>query len=1142
MKKKLSSFHSQQFRWLSFVLVLSLLFGISSYAMAAPQSKRVSIREEKTTLKKADYVPGEIIVVYKKDADSGTQKSGGNYSAMRNKKNSSKPKGKEIGVDTETRMITVNAGEEEAQIEEYLQDPDVLYAQPNYQYQCLDIVPNDPLYAANQQNFMRLIQAEKGWEISKGNASVIIAVIDTGITLNHEDLEGVFVNQANTIESTISHDDASVKDEHGHGTRMAGIIAAQMDNNKGITGIAPDCRIMPIKAGRFGFESDDVCRAIRYAVDNGAAVINMSIGGYYFDQMLLDACNYAEENGVIVVAAAGNADFSTGDKTRYEYPASNPSVIAVSGVDENGNTANYTYNASVKVAAPAKQVYSTHTTGSYVSASGTSLATPMVAAVCGLIISNNPGITTDQVKQILYSTAQDKGASGYDVVYGYGILNMFGALSQTPESTDAFEPNNVNKLATPILTRSSTAAKLSYGDDIDVYRFSVDTKSELTVSISTPINIITTVPCVAPAGGGVPTDLYTLQQNKSNLLKTIQSGTSPSKTTYTLEPGTYYISITAAKRGEFSDKEYQLVLSNPADRTELEMRTQLVEVEKYNITINSEPAEDEVFSGKQSFSYFGEKKFYDSPTPEGIYQTSSFQIKSANGQMPQDWNNSNTNRDIGWYYGNSEDLNLDSITEEIGAWTDIINIANNTRIVPGGTIAIIDPTTNNTLAAYADVDINGNSILDIDEVAYTQFIAANKIVSDPVEKLKEITYEYSDNNGIRVTTEVHNYERIIETTYNLSVLKTVGTIRPVEFVAVDNISNVPDTTVTGTPLVLSGAVTPANATNQIISWSVKNAGTTQATISDNVLFTSAAGIATITATVANGLTKSTPYEKDFTIEATEPAIIVEPVVLTGINITNLPEQTTYTVGDALNLNGLVVTATYSDDSNETITNYSTNPVNGTALNNAGAVPVTVQFEGKTTSFNISVSPASLTVSMAATPTIVETLAAYISIAVSGEWLVGKEATAWLEAGDELLYPTPITQGQAHMYISNAPEAGIYEILVKTTDGLAQGSCFITVTSFNSDIWTLNYSLTPETFITLVFNETISAKDGKFDKEVSVNGKSISCTLDSNNKTLTTNMKYENLTTGKNTFSVAGVKLPNLFPSYSFTFSIDINKT
>ena len=277
-----------------------------------------------------------------------------------------------------------------------------------------------------------------------------------------------------------------------------------------------------------------------------------------------------------------------------------------------------------------------------------------------------------------------------------------------------------------------------------------------------------------------------------------------------------------------------------------------------------------------------------------------------------------------------------------------------------------------------------------------------------------------------------------------------------------------------------------------------------------------------------------------------PALILESIV-----ISNLPAKTDYLVGESLDLTGIILTAIYNDDSEEVLKDFSTNPSDGTILSNAGAQNITVIYTKngivKTVDFIITVSlpepepkPDVLSVSVT-TPTVVETLAAYLNIIVAGENLDRNNLTAYLKVGEELLYTTPIINGKGRMFIEAAPEAGKYEIVVIDNDRTAEGSFLLDVTEYDTDIWTMNIMVNDEGYVVLMFNEAISAKDGTFNRKLNLNNKTITCVLSDDSKSLITDTKADNLDEGANTFTVTGVKYPRLFPSYSFTFTAQIDK-
>ncbi|RXZ77145.1 peptidase S8 [Paenibacillaceae bacterium] len=287
------------------------------------------------------------------------------------------------------------------------------------------IIPNDALYSDYQWN-LSSIETERGWNVSKGSGDVIVAVLDTGVQLDHPDLQGKTVEGINIVNKTAPPDD-----DVGHGTHVAGIISATVNNGEGVAGLSWFNNIMPVKVldDSGAGTTYSVAEGIIWATDNGAKVINLSLGNYASAQFLHDAIRYAYDNDVVIVAASGN------DNTeRPGYPAAYPEVFAVAATDANGRRASFSnYGDYIDVAAPGASIASTYPGGQYAALSGTSMASPHVSALAALLRSANPALTNTEVMDIMRSTAMDLGTRGKDIYYGYGQIDVVRALEAAAE-------------------------------------------------------------------------------------------------------------------------------------------------------------------------------------------------------------------------------------------------------------------------------------------------------------------------------------------------------------------------------------------------------------------------------------------------------------------------------------------------------------------------------------------------------------------------------------------------------------------------------------------------------------------------------------------------------------------------------------
>lgn len=257
---------------------------------------------------------------------------------------------------------------------------------------------------------------------------VRIAVLDTGVDLDHPDLAGKLEPGATFVDGTSSADD-----DQGHGTEIAGVMAAATDNHTGIAGICPAGRLIPVKVADAGGHTDDdqgdvkVAAGLRWAVDHGADVINMSLGVLPTPAMR-DAVDYAHAHDVLVVAAVGNS----GDAPNpWPAPANLPHVLAVGATDRDGNRAAYSSTGPHDlVMAPGDGVPTTARGGGYGQGGYTSIASPQVAGVAALVRALRPDLTADEVRAVLERSATPlPGQPRWSPTSGYGLVDATAAVA-----------------------------------------------------------------------------------------------------------------------------------------------------------------------------------------------------------------------------------------------------------------------------------------------------------------------------------------------------------------------------------------------------------------------------------------------------------------------------------------------------------------------------------------------------------------------------------------------------------------------------------------------------------------------------------------------------------------------------------------
>jgi hypothetical protein len=281
----------------------------------------------------------------------------------------------------------------------------------------------DPLL--DQQWGLTAIGAPSVWSVTRG-AGITVAVIDSG-SGPHPDLDAN-LDAGRTMFGSIDSVGVLDIDNAGHGSHVAGIIAAVANNAIGGSGVAPQSRILPIRVldAQGSGDSKDVSKAVRFAVDSGTKVINLSLGGATESTSLTAAIQYAVDRNVLVVAAAGNGAADSPPK----WPAASDLALAVTAVDRNNSVTSFDQRGDyIDLAAPGASILST-ASNDYKIQSGTSMAAAFVTGAAALLFAAQPSITAAQVRDVLQRTATDIGVPGRDTTFGYGLINLVAAFAE----------------------------------------------------------------------------------------------------------------------------------------------------------------------------------------------------------------------------------------------------------------------------------------------------------------------------------------------------------------------------------------------------------------------------------------------------------------------------------------------------------------------------------------------------------------------------------------------------------------------------------------------------------------------------------------------------------------------------------------
>jgi subtilisin family serine protease len=353
-----------------------------------------------------EYVPGQLVVGLEEDATKTEVKTAVDDAGA--------TVDQSIGA-IDTKVLEVPTGQVEEAIDSLEKSPAIEYVEREVVLEATDTVPNDTLW--QDQWGPRRVRAQRAWDATRGSSSVVVAVVDTGVAYGHPDLQGLFVPGYDFLNN-----DADPRDDHGHGTAVAGVIAARTQNHEGQAGMCWKCSVMPVKVlDRNGSgPSSTIAAGIVWAVGHGARVINLSLGGPGTTQALQDAVAFAASHDVIVVAAAGNS----GSSTRF-YPAAYAGALSVAATTSSDNLYNWSNRGRdwVQVAAPGCNVAPLRG-GGYGNFCGTSSATPIVSGIVALALSLDPGLGKDSLEQALRKTAR-QGIGGVE----YGRVNAIYTLA-----------------------------------------------------------------------------------------------------------------------------------------------------------------------------------------------------------------------------------------------------------------------------------------------------------------------------------------------------------------------------------------------------------------------------------------------------------------------------------------------------------------------------------------------------------------------------------------------------------------------------------------------------------------------------------------------------------------------------------------
>lgn len=431
----------------------------------------------------------------------------------------------------------------EEKLDELRQSDAVLFAEPDYIVDS-SFTPSETLL--HNQWYLKQVNMPAAWEIHEGSADTTIAVLDTGVNAQHPALKSRVLPGYDFVNN-----DKNPLDDHGHGTHVAGIAAA--NTTEKMTGLDLHADILPVKVMDHHGDGkvSDIIKGIYYAIEHDADVINMSYVNYAYSKIEEEALWDAHEQGIVVVAASGNDGWQ-----KPAYPASYPPVISIAATDQADQRASFSnFGDWIDLSAPGVDIYSSYYNGGFKHASGTSFAAPIVSSLAGMLKAQNPDWTPAQIEWALESTAFSSDPEEWNRQTGFGRIDAYEAFT-----TDLTEKASQQK---PALQSIELQANHSFDDQLALplssnwYVFTLDKKAEITIELQ---NI--------PKHLDLIGTLFRYDNDKLDEIETFNKGDKgqDEHLTIHLDAGTYYLAV-HDYYGNWSKDVYQLYIAETASPT-----------------------------------------------------------------------------------------------------------------------------------------------------------------------------------------------------------------------------------------------------------------------------------------------------------------------------------------------------------------------------------------------------------------------------------------------------------------------------------------------------------------------------------------------------------------------------------------------